>query len=75
MREGGKDSSMRASVLDSLMVFGLVVTVGSVCVLVLLRDMERTWGALGGALEGIQGARKAGELPDAGRPGPSTSRR
>lgn len=48
-----QDSALKASWLDSLLVFAMVIAVGSVCSLVLLRDLDRYWKSVRGALEKV----------------------
>jgi len=59
-----QQSGMKAGLLDSLLVFVTVIAIGSICSIVLLRDLDRYWRSVGGALEKVTpGPEQDGEAP------------
>lgn len=48
-----EESAIQVRWLDSLMVFLLVIAVGSICAVVLLRDVGRYWSSVGARLEAV----------------------
>lgn len=56
MSDALRSQGIQSSWLDGMMVFMLVVAVGSTCTILLLRDLNRYWNVVGGALEAAGGA-------------------